>query len=109
MVEVITAQLLADWSRGQVTADDAAERTVAAVNAYIGTLPVSRRITTDEGGQLVVPDHVTLGALLLANRTHRRRHSPNGIEAITGESVAYVARYDPEIARYLELDRPRVG
>lgn len=106
---MITAAELATWSRGQVPADAAAVQTVDAVNAYIATLPVSRRIVPGEDGAPAVPASVKLGALLLANRTHRRRHSPNGIEAMTGESVAYVARYDPEISRYLELDRPRVG
>lgn len=108
MIEFVTAEQLGAWSAGQVAVDDEAQLVVEAVNSYVSTLPVADRVSVVDG-QPVVPDHVRLGCLLLANRTHRRRHSPHGIEAMTGESVAYVARYDPEISRYLELDRPRVG
>lgn len=108
-MQIITREQLVSWSKGQVPADDAAETTVAAVNDYVSSLPVAARIVAGDDGQLVIPESIQLGALMLANRTHRRRNSPSGIEAMTGESVAYVARYDPEIARYLRLDAPAVG
>lgn len=114
VVDVITREALVAWTKGAVPADDTATLVVEAVNAYVMTLPVAARVVTstdpDTGVETVtVPASLKLGALMLASRTHRRRSSPSGIEAITGESVAYVARYDPEVARFLELDRPRVG
>jgi hypothetical protein len=39
-------------------------------------------------------------AVMLAARLVRRRNSPGGVETF-GESVTYVSRYDPEIARAL--------
>ena len=58
------------------------------------------------GGQPVIvqaytPDAETYqAAVMLAARLFRRRNSPGGIESF-GESVTYVSRYDPEIARAL--------
>lgn len=47
------------------------------------------------------PDaEVYQAAVMLAARTVRRRNSPGGVESF-GESVLYVARYDPEISRAL--------
>jgi len=47
------------------------------------------------------PDAETYqAAVMLAARLFRRRNSPGGIESF-GESVTYVSRYDPEIARAL--------
>lgn len=109
-MSIITRDQLVSWSKGQVPADESAELTVDAVNAYVATLPVYARVTPGvDGAPDVVPESLTLGALMLANRVHRRRLSPNGIEALTGDSVAYVARFDPDVARFLELDRPTVG
>lgn len=110
-MELVTRDQLVTWSQGQVQADEAAQLTVDAVNSWATTLPVVARLPRDELGELVdpVPQHLVLGCLMLANRTHRRRQSPNGIASITGETVAYVARHDPEVSRYLELDRPSIG
>jgi len=47
------------------------------------------------------PDaEVYQAAVMLAARLVRRRNSPAGVETF-GESVTYVSRYDPEIARAL--------
>ena len=47
------------------------------------------------------PDAETYqAAVMLAARLVRRRNSPGGVETF-GESVTYVSRYDPEIARAL--------
>ena len=47
------------------------------------------------------PDAETYqAAVMLAARLFRRRNSPGGVETF-GESVTYVSRYDPEIARAL--------
>lgn len=112
MVDVITRDELVGWAQGQIKASTTVEQTVvdtivAAVNDYVGRLPVARRIIPAvDGGQPTIPGGIKLGALMLAARTHRRRNSPNGIEAVTGDTVAYVSRHDPEVRRYLELDRP---
>jgi hypothetical protein len=48
-----------------------------------------------------IPDAETYqAAVMLAARLVRRRNSPGGVETF-GESVTYVSRYDPEIARAL--------
>jgi hypothetical protein len=48
-----------------------------------------------------VPDpEVYQAGVMLAARLVRRRNSPAGVETF-GESVTYVSRYDPEIARAL--------
>lgn len=47
------------------------------------------------------PDAETYqAAVMLAARLVRRRNSPGGVETF-GESITYVSRYDPEIARAL--------
>jgi hypothetical protein len=47
------------------------------------------------------PDGETYqAAVMLAARLVRRRNSPGGVETF-GESVTYVSRFDPEIARAL--------
>jgi hypothetical protein len=57
------------------------------------------------GGRYVAPvfapdAEVYQAAVMLAARLVRRRNSPGGVETF-GESVTYVSRYDPEIARAL--------
>lgn len=58
------------------------------------------------------PDaEVYQAAVMLAARLVRRRNSPGGVETF-GESVTYVSRMDPEIARALHTGpyaRPGVG
>lgn len=55
------------------------------------------------------PGSVVLGTVMLAARLYRRRNSPNGVETITADGVAYVARYDSDVARMLRTDAPQVG
>lgn len=40
------------------------------------------------------------GAVMYAARVYRRRNSPAGVESF-GESVSYVARWDPDVDRFL--------
>lgn len=47
------------------------------------------------------------GAVMLAARLVRRRNSPAGIESF-GESVTYVAAYDPDLDRFLRRNRYRL-
>jgi hypothetical protein len=52
-------------------------------------------------GPVYAPDaEVYQAAVMLAARLVRRRNSPGGVETF-GESVLFVSRYDPEIARAL--------
>lgn len=81
---------------------------VEAVNEYVAGLPVVQHI--EAGAKW--PAEVRLGAIMLAARLAKRRNSPNGIEAATDMNVTYVARYDSDISRMLQLDRaaaPAVG
>jgi hypothetical protein len=57
------------------------------------------------------PADVQLGTVMLAARTYRRRNSAGGVESF-GDSVLFVARFDPDIERLLRLNtqaRPGVG
>lgn len=69
-------------------------------------------ITNDYDEQEFQPDaEVLQAAVMLAARLVRRRNSPGGIESF-GDSVQYVARYDPEISRALHsgtFAMPRTG
>ncbi|PCE13991.1 hypothetical protein AUC47_04910 [Microbacterium sp. SZ1] len=81
---------------------------VEAVNAFIGGLPVIADRATDAEW----PKQVDLAATMLAARLVRRRNSPSGVEAMTEAGTSYVSRYDPDIARMLELDgyeRPAIA
>ena len=46
------------------------------------------------------------GGVMLAARLVRRRNSPAGIESF-GESITYVAAYDPDLDRFLRRGRYR--
>lgn len=49
-----------------------------------------------------LPDaEVYQAAVMLAGRVYRRRNSPAGVEMF-GDSVSFVARYDPDIERALQ-------
>ena len=104
----LTVAELTEWTPAVPKTDEQnAQVVVDAVNGFLGRLglvPAEGQDDTDPS-----PDETKLGALMLAARTYRRRNSPNGIETVSGETVAYVARYDPEISRYLRLSVPRVG
>jgi hypothetical protein len=94
---------------GITRADDDAELDVivTAVTSWIESLADVPR-TAD----LLWAQQTHLAALMMGSRLYRRRNSPNGVEAFTGDGVTYVARYDPDIARLLRLDgftKPKVG
>ncbi|WP_166985197.1 hypothetical protein [Canibacter zhoujuaniae] len=79
---------------------------IRAVNAYVSGLA----IVADNGGEW--SDTVTLAATMLLARWLRRRNSPNGVEAATDVTVTYIARYDSDISRMLQIDgfqKPQVG
>jgi hypothetical protein len=58
------------------------------------------RITAAVAGGFYPDPEVYQAAVMLAARLVRRRNSPGGVETF-GESVTYVSRMDPEIARAL--------
>ena len=100
----ITAADVTGWTDDLGSDPDALAVVVAAVNAWVDTLPAS---TLGPGGGW--PDYMTAGAVMLAARIYRRRNSPNGIESMTDLATTYVTRYDPDISRMLRLSMPVVG
>lgn len=79
---------------------------VDAVNHYVDALP---NIDRDENG--VWAPTTKVGAIMLAARLYRRKNSPGGIESV-GDSMSYIARYDSDISRLLNIDtfrKPVVG
>lgn len=102
----LTEQEVTEWSKEPSGPN--LKRTVEATNAFVNSLPVVQHLTDDEAW----PEHVRIGALMLAARLIKRRNSPNGIEAATDMNVTYTARYDSDISRMLQLDKyqaPAVG
>jgi hypothetical protein len=59
------------------------------------------QVTPADVAPVYSPDaEVYQAAVMLAARLVRRRNSPAGVETF-GESITYVSRYDPDIARAL--------
>lgn len=86
--------------------DDLLDIIAVSVTSLIEDLPDVRRRE-----DLTWSDATHLAALMLGARLYRRRNSPAGVEAFTAQGVAYVARYDPDIARILRVDgftKPKV-
>lgn len=85
---------------------------VKATNALVDSMPDKTMITNPDTGLEEWAETTWFGALMLAARLYNRRNSPNGVEALSEGGATYVARYDPDIARMLNLDSlqtPRVG
>jgi len=90
--------------------DDLVTRCAAAVepqvqrarpDGYPVAVPVTGRRRAAVAPPVYTPDAETYqAAVMLAARLVRRRNSPGGVETF-GESITYVSRYDPEIARAL--------
>ena len=93
---------------GADTADDAlVTRCAAAVEPQVqrarpDLYPVAAPLVTPMVSTVpYTPDaEVYQAAVMLAARLVRRRNSPGGVESF-GESVLFVSRYDPDIARAL--------
>lgn len=97
-----------DWLK--VADPAAAESEVASVVGAVNAV-VRRFVAVPDEGQ-PWPQDVALGARMLAGRLWRRRNSPAGVEAFTGEAVAYVQRNDPDVALLLGMGAyapPMVG
>lgn len=103
-----TGAAIKAWLRIDRADDDDLLDTIAtAVTSLIEDLPDVRR--TLDG---LWSDATHLAALMMGARLYRRRNSPAGVEAFSNQGVAYVSRYDPDIARALRVDgftRPAVG
>jgi hypothetical protein len=70
--------------------------------------PVVVRHRPDVGDDpATIPPDVYQGAVMLAARLFRRRNSPAGIESM-GESVTYVASFDPDLDQFLRRGRYRM-
>ena len=98
---------------GDTADDDLVARCSAAVepqvqrarpDLVIPATPAGRdargRITAAAAATYSPDAEVYQAAVMLAARLVRRRNSPGGVESF-GDSVLYVARFDPEIARAL--------
>jgi len=115
----ITRSQVESWLgiSGKVTGDDSTnlDLVIATVNAYVAALPVVVTLPADPDHPDELPEwpaSVVQGAVMLAARYYRRRNSPNGVEAITESGAQYVARWDSDIARLLDIEvftRPAVG
>lgn len=93
--------------------DEHVDRAVASSNAFVASLPVVANLGLDDDGNPVAwTDDINLGAIMLASRLYRRRASASGVEAITEGGAQYVARYDSDISRLLQIDgyqKPQIG
>lgn len=106
---MITTDDVAAWAG--ITVIGSQEQTILplivnAVNVYVDSLP---HIDREDTGVWAATTH--LGAILLAARLYRRKNSPGGIESV-GDSMSYIARYDSDISRLLNIDtfrKPVVG
>ena len=99
---------VARWSglRATSAADPALVLAAEAVVAYVEGLPIlSDRADTSAAW----PASVRLGAVMLTARTWRRKDTPTGVASVGDGSIAYVARFDPDMSRMLGLDGMAVG
>jgi hypothetical protein len=91
---------------GDPTDDALINRCAAAVEPQVERARPDQRV--DGPPAAYVPDaEVYQAAVMLAARLVRRRNSPGGVETF-GESVTYVSRMDPEIARALHTGPNRM-
>lgn len=96
--------------------DDLITACAAAVEPQVERARYDMRVpvdpATDPPTYTYSPDpSVYQAAVMLAGRLVRRRNSPGGVETFA-DSLAYVARHDPDIARALFLGNstyPSVG
>lgn len=104
---MITAQQVTEWAGISLPEGDAAmSLAVAATNRYVDSLPSIDRTPEGEWAETT-----ELGAIMLASRVYRRKNSPGGIEAV-GEVTTFVARFDSDIDRLLNVNsyrKPVIG
>lgn len=116
---MITAAQVAEWLKlpsGSDTNDQDLIRATAATNGYVAGLPIVANLPIDPESdppvQIAWTDDIVQGGIMTAARLYRRRNSPNGVEAITESGATYVARFDSDISRLLQLEsfqKPMIG
>lgn len=97
------------WSGLRTTeaSDPALVLAAEAVVAYVEGLPI---LADRDAGSAAWPASVRLGAVMLTARTWRRKDTPTGVVSVGDDgSIAYVARFDPDLSRLLGLDGMAVG
>lgn len=97
------------WSGLRTTeaSDPALVLAAEAVVAYVEGLPI---LANRADGAAPWPASVRLGAVMLTARTWRRKDTPTGVASVGDDgSIAYVARFDPDMSRLLGLDGMAVG
>lgn len=104
---ITTAEVIA-WSdlKTILTDDKHLMLIIPAVNHYVESLPDIDRL---EDGSWATTTR--MGAVMLAARWYRRKNSPGGIES-AGDTTTYIARYDSDISRLLNIDtfiKPVIG
>lgn len=102
---MITEQEVVEWS-GQDQNRQPYALIIPAVNHYVDSLPnIDREPSGDWAGT------TRLGAVLLAARLYTRKDSASGTTGAMDGAI-YVARYDSDIARLLNIEafsKPLVG
>lgn len=79
---------------------------VDAVDVVVRGLAVSDQAR----GLEAWPADIALGATMLGARLHRRRNTPDGVQAFGDQGAVYVQRNDPDVAMLLQLgDHARPG
>jgi hypothetical protein len=104
-----TAAVKAYLSLDDAADDDLIDNVCAAVNVFVRRTEKARRFGLTDPAPAAWPGDLTQGATMLAARLHRRKNSPNGVEAFAIGGPVYVRRNDPDIAMMLDLDAPMIG
>ena len=81
--------------------DQAMASAVAGVNAYMVR-------AFGQPGDPADPA-LSAGAMMLGATVFRRRNSPEGVQSLGADLVAYTARSDPHVQLLLGMNRPEVG
>lgn len=87
--------------------DDGLSLAVAAVNAYVPTIPALVEFSTGAGFD--PPADVFLGACMLAARWHARRGSSLGTTGYAEFGTSQIMRHDPDVARLLRIGTSSPG
>lgn len=101
--------LTSEWVRAvtgdtSTEADAGLDAAVAAVNAYVPTIPGLRDLVSGTPPTFAPGADVAYGAALLAARLHARRGSILGTTASYSDlGPGVILRHDPDIARLLKI------
>lgn len=106
---IVTPERLIAFSGLNVAPDDVDLVDVCdAVDEFVRGLPSVIQFV-EPMDEAAWPPRYALGARMLAARLWKRRNSPEGVAAFTGEGVVYVRRTDPDIAEQLRLNFGAIG